>query len=114
MGISPLVLLLWTVETVASFPPLLKTEEKQDFYVTLHYYSVIFPMSFVKGQPKPPLNGRKKGTKNKFPSSLAAKVKRAMEPLKKKGKDLATLICQDSKWFAETFIKTMLPKEINL
>lgn len=60
---------------------------------------------------KPGNPGRPKGAKNKIPTSLAGKVLHACEQLEKIGKPLSVEAEGDPKWFYETFVKAMLPKD---
>jgi hypothetical protein len=62
---------------------------------------------FEKGNP-----GKPKGAKNKFPIALRDKVLNACSKLEAAGSDLATEALKDPKWFWETFVKPMLPKEV--
>ena len=66
-----------------------------------------------RGKPFPPGNsGKPKGTKNKFPTALKDKVLHAAAVLEAEGKDLAAEAMKDPRWFWETFVKPMLPKEV--
>lgn len=58
--------------------------------------------------------GRPKGLKNKIPTSLAGKVLHACEHLEKIGKSLTVMAEEEPKWFFETFVKAMLPKDLQL
>lgn len=64
---------------------------------------------FQKGNP-----GKPKGAKNKIPASLAGKVLHACEHLENIGKSLTTLAEEKPQWFFETFVKAMLPKDLQL
>ena len=68
----------------------------------------------MKSDRKPPKAGagRKLGSKNKFPTALKDKVLHAAKQLEEDGKDLFATAKEDPKWFWETFIKPMLPKEV--
>jgi hypothetical protein len=58
--------------------------------------------------------GRPKGSKDKFPQALKAKVLFAAAQLEANGMDLGTEALKDPKWFWETFVKPMLPKEVDI
>lgn len=68
----------------------------------------------VDNMPNKKGPGRPKGVKNAFPTALKAKVLFAAEQLEAEGKDLGACALKDPVWFWETFVKPMLPKEVNV
>lgn len=74
-------------------------------------------MANPRGNPNPDIKyknpgGRPKGSKNKFPSAIKDKVLLACAKVEASGQDLGTLAVEDAKWFFETFVKPMIPKEL--
>lgn len=67
-----------------------------------------------KGAPSLNPNGRPKGSKNKFPRGLGEKVLHACNHLESIGKSLTVMAEEEPKWFFETFVKAMLPKDLQI
>ena len=56
--------------------------------------------------------GKPKGSQNKIPADLKQRILDLLEELEKNGKGLSSQANQDPKWFLETFVKPLLPKNI--
>lgn len=59
-------------------------------------------------------NGRPKGAKNKMPRDLVGKVLAIADKLEAEGKGLEDCAKQEPGWFYETFLKPLLPKNVDV
>jgi hypothetical protein len=62
----------------------------------------------------PPGPGRPKGSKDKIPQCIKARVMAVWDELKENGQDLADCAKSDPPWFYQNFVKPMLPKDVVL
>ena len=58
--------------------------------------------------------GRPKGAKNKVPSSIVEHILQVTKTLEKEGKGLEDCAKEDPAWFYSTFLKNLIPKNIDV
>jgi hypothetical protein len=68
---------------------------------------------FQKGQCANP-NGRPKGARNKLPRDLAERIMRIADDLEARGKGLLGCAEQNPFWLYTTFMKPLIPKNVQL